>query len=87
MDAVVPLGWSACNTPVAGLRGPERKYAVINFETAAMWQGMDPEATQLVGRAGALTFKQACRHDVSWLASSLESRLRASLHKSTLIHY
>ena len=80
MDVLVPLGWSVCTPSVAGLYGPGRKYAFIDFETAATWQDMNPDATQLVGRAGELTYKQACRHDVSWLASSLESRLRASPH-------
>lgn len=87
MDALVPLGWSACNPPVAGLRGPERKYAVIDFETAAIWEDMSPDATQGIGRAGQLTFNQACRRDVCWLAFLLEPRLRASLHRSTLIRY
>ena len=79
MDVLLPRSWDVSTPRVAGLVGPERKYAFIDFETAAIWQGMSPDATQLVGRAGTLTLKQACNRDVHDLADFLETRLRVSV--------
>lgn len=79
MDVLVPRSWDFPAPRVAGLRGPDCNYAFIDFETAATWHGMSPDATQRIGRAGMLTLEQACKHDVHDLASLLENRLRVSV--------
>ena len=79
MDVLLPRSWDVSTPHVAGIVGPERKYAFIDFETTAIWHGMSPDATQPIGRAGMLTLEQACKHDVHDLADFLETRLRVSV--------
>lgn len=79
MDVLVPRSWDISVPRVVGVRGPERKYAFIDFETSMVWNGMSPDATQRIGRAGMLTSEQACKHDVHDLAKLLEMRLRVSI--------
>jgi hypothetical protein len=66
MDVIVPSNPSPL---LAGLRGIERKYAFIDFETAKLPADQSQSPTEL---------ERAFRHDVCLLAAALEINLRVS---------
>ena len=72
MDVIVP---SISSPLLAGLRGPERKYALIDFETARLppTEG-SPDLTEL---------EEAFKNDVCSLATALEINLRVG----TWLHF
>jgi hypothetical protein len=71
MDVMVPS-----KSFLAGLRGPERRYALIDFETATL-----PPA---VGSSSLTELEKAFRLDVSCLGRSLEINLRVSMFNAIL---
>ncbi|KAF8885124.1 hypothetical protein CPB85DRAFT_1566952 [Mucidula mucida] len=63
MDVLLSDDYKTTDPLIAGVRGPERRYAFIDFQTAKVDD--DPEILQA-----------AVKKDVAYLASSLEAHLR-----------
>ncbi len=82
MDVMVSEPKAPFGAVFAGVRGPERKYAFIDFETATLPAPSDsssPDAEHCVQRCSpAADFACASKRDVDDLASALEIHLRVS---------
>ncbi|KAF8888001.1 hypothetical protein CPB85DRAFT_1334833 [Mucidula mucida] len=80
MDVMVSEPKAPFGAVFAGVRGPERKYAFIDFETATLPAPSDsssPDAEHCVQRCSpAADFARASKRDVDVLASALEIHLR-----------
>ncbi|KAF8915008.1 hypothetical protein CPB85DRAFT_1433210 [Mucidula mucida] len=80
MDVMVSEPKAPFGAVFAGVRGPERKYAFIDFETATLPAPSDsssPDAEHCVQRCSpAADFACASKRDVDDLASALEIHLR-----------
>lgn len=76
MDVMVPS-----KSFLAGLRGPERRYALIDFETATLPPAVGSSSLTELEKA---ELEKAFRLDVSCLGQSLEINLRVSMFNAIL---
>ncbi|KAF8916837.1 hypothetical protein CPB85DRAFT_1288140 [Mucidula mucida] len=71
MDVLPPGDAPSGSNHWAGLRGPERRYVMIDFETATM---LPPQSND--NAADKLAFEKAMKRDVYMLATAVEIQLR-----------